>query len=164
MSRKQAKHAHDITMLDSANGEMNVNIRRKLPAMATDDNDVDRSEDNDLSASASNNTKADADADADITYTFDRPTGPSAGRHVLNDALVRAVERFETRRTERLVSAEYEVLDGDGEALKMSKGRAGARLKGRWKRVEEDVVAKGRSWHGGDADRVDEEDDDFEFV
>lgn len=55
--------------------------------------------------------------DCGITYTFDRPTGPSNGNHLLGQALAMAVERYETVKTEKLVNDEYEVLDSDGEPV-----------------------------------------------
>jgi len=53
--------------------------------------------------------------DAEITYSFDAPRGPSHGSQILATALDQAVERFETRQTEKLIKEEYEVLDVDGE-------------------------------------------------
>ena len=53
--------------------------------------------------------------DADITYSFDAPRGPSHGSQILGHALDQAVERFETRVTEKLIKEEYEVLDTNGE-------------------------------------------------
>ena len=51
-----------------------------------------------------------APGDAGLTYSFDAPTGPQEGKHVLGQALVQAVERFEGQLTEKLVKEEYEVV------------------------------------------------------
>jgi hypothetical protein len=49
--------------------------------------------------------------DAEIAYSYDAHRGPSHGSQILNHALEKAVERFETKETEKLVKNEYEVLD-----------------------------------------------------
>ncbi|EDU51208.1 hypothetical protein PtrSN002B_005132 [Pyrenophora tritici-repentis] len=73
-------------------------------------------------AYASGDSSADEDVDhpstapdADITYSYDAHRGPSHGSQILNAALEKAVERFETKETEKLVKNEYEVLDIDDE-------------------------------------------------
>lgn len=48
--------------------------------------------------------------DAEITYSYDATRGPSHGSQILSCALAQAVERFETKVTEKLVKEEYEVL------------------------------------------------------
>ncbi|KAK2808503.1 hypothetical protein FQN50_004712 [Emmonsiellopsis sp. PD_5] len=49
------------------------------------------------------------DMDPNIFYSFDAPTGPTAGRDVLGVAVARAVKKFETKETEKLVR-EYEFV------------------------------------------------------
>jgi hypothetical protein len=73
-------------------------------------------------ASASGESSADEDVehpsdapDADVAYSYDAPRGPSGGSQILNHALGKAVERFETKETEKLVKNEYEVLDRDSD-------------------------------------------------
>ena len=48
--------------------------------------------------------------DADILYSFDAPRGPAEGGQILSMALAKAVEKFETKETEKLVKNEYEVV------------------------------------------------------
>jgi len=48
--------------------------------------------------------------DAGIIYSFDAPRGPGRGSQILGMALAKAVEKFETRETEKLVKEEYEVV------------------------------------------------------
>lgn len=83
-------------------------------------------------ASASDESSADEDVDhpsaapapdADIAYSYDAPRGPSHGSQILNYALDQAVERFETKETEKLVKSEYEVLDLDDDDAPRSKRR-----------------------------------------
>lgn len=55
--------------------------------------------------------------DADITYSFDALHGPEQGSRVLSLAINKAVERFEIRRTEKLIKEEYDVVsEKDNEA------------------------------------------------
>ena len=53
--------------------------------------------------------------DADITYSYDATRGPRKGSQVLGAALAKAVEKFETKQTEKLVSEEYDVIDDNDE-------------------------------------------------
>lgn len=53
--------------------------------------------------------------DAGITYSFDAPRGPKQGSEILSLAINKAVERFETKVTEKLVKDEYEVVGKDAE-------------------------------------------------
>lgn len=58
--------------------------------------------------------------DADITYSYDATRGPRKGSQVLGLALAKAVEKFETKQTEKLVEEEYDVVDGGDEAVHTS--------------------------------------------
>lgn len=53
--------------------------------------------------------------DAGITYSFDASRGPRGGSQILTMAINKAVERFETKVTEKLVKDEYEVVRKDAE-------------------------------------------------
>ncbi|MCJ1405486.1 hypothetical protein MMC11_008714 [Xylographa trunciseda] len=53
--------------------------------------------------------------DAGITYSFDAPRGPGKGSEILTMAINKAVERFETKVTEKLVKDEYEVVAKEAE-------------------------------------------------
>ncbi|SMQ47324.1 unnamed protein product [Zymoseptoria tritici ST99CH_3D1] len=66
--------------------------------------------------------EADAPEAAEITYTYDHPTGPVAASEILTAALARAVERFEDAETVRLVKGEWDVLDEEGEVVRIGKG------------------------------------------
>jgi hypothetical protein len=64
--------------------------------------------------------------DAEVTYSFDAPVGPRGGSQLLGIALAKAVEKFETNETERIVNEEYEVLDelGESKPTNKKKGRS----------------------------------------
>lgn len=49
--------------------------------------------------------------DAGITYSFDAAQGPHKGGQILSMALAKAVEKYETQATEKLVMTEYEIVD-----------------------------------------------------
>jgi hypothetical protein len=83
-------------------------------------------------ASASDDSSADEDVDhpstapapdADIAYSYDASRGPTHGSQILNYALDKAVERFETKETEKLVKREYELLDFDDDDVPRGKRR-----------------------------------------
>jgi len=49
--------------------------------------------------------------DAEIAYSFDAARGPSHGSQILGHALDQAIQRFETKETDKLIKNEYEVLE-----------------------------------------------------
>lgn len=53
--------------------------------------------------------------DAEVAYSYDANRGPSHGSQILNHALEQAIERFETKETDKLIRNEYEVLDVDAD-------------------------------------------------
>jgi len=65
-----------------------------------------------------------APVDAGVMYSYDASRGPSHGSQILKVALAKAVERFEEKETVRLVRNEYDVLDTDGETVKLGKKQA----------------------------------------
>ena len=72
--------------------------------------------DNDTSTSNSSaeedvrEASAAPEPDAGISYSFDAPRGPGKGDEILGQALARAVEKFETKETEKLIKDEYEII------------------------------------------------------
>jgi hypothetical protein len=94
---------------------MNYRTRPKLASVQVDDGDerFDHATDN---SNSSDDDVKDANAapiptDAEYMYSYDAPTGPSAGQTVLSTALNQAVQRFENIETEKLVTREYDVID-----------------------------------------------------
>ena len=53
--------------------------------------------------------------DAGYTYSYDAPRGPGKGSQVFGIALAKAVEKFETKATEKLIKEEYEVVGSEKE-------------------------------------------------
>lgn len=66
--------------------------------------------------------------DEGITYSFDAPTGPRQGDHLLSEALTQAVQRFEGQQTDKLIKAEYEIVQTEAEAARKAR------------RLKEDVI------------------------
>jgi hypothetical protein len=50
-------------------------------------------------------------AEADFMYSYDHATGPRTGRDILSQAIAQAVQRFENKETEQLITKEYDVVD-----------------------------------------------------
>ena len=53
--------------------------------------------------------------DAGYTYSFDAARGPGKGSQILGLALANAVEKFETKVTEKLVKEEYEIVGAEND-------------------------------------------------
>ena len=53
--------------------------------------------------------------DAGYTYSFDASRGPGKGSQILGMALAKAVEKYETKATDKLVKEEYEVVPKEKE-------------------------------------------------
>ena len=53
--------------------------------------------------------------DAGYTYSYDAPKGPGKGSQILGLAIAKAVEKYETKATEKLVNEEYEVVAKENE-------------------------------------------------
>ncbi|KAL8705159.1 MAG: hypothetical protein Q9201_001726 [Fulgogasparrea decipioides] len=49
--------------------------------------------------------------DAGIAYSFDAAHGPNKGGQILSMALAKAVEKYETKATEKLVTEDYEIVE-----------------------------------------------------
>jgi len=77
--------------------------------------------DNDTCTSDSSNEEdikeasAAPEPDAGYTYSYDAPRGPGKGSQILGIALAKAVEKFETKATEKLVKEEYEIVGNEKE-------------------------------------------------
>ena len=61
--------------------------------------------------------------DAEVTYSYDQPRGANHGSQILSLALAKAVERYESTVTDKLVKDEYEVLDESGEVVPKKAGK-----------------------------------------
>ncbi|KAL8917724.1 MAG: hypothetical protein Q9208_007776 [Pyrenodesmia sp. 3 TL-2023] len=53
--------------------------------------------------------------DAGVAYSYDAPNGPNKGGQILSMALAKAVEKYETQATEKLIMTEYEVVGNEKE-------------------------------------------------
>lgn len=77
-------------------------------------NDGRYNDDNPISDSSTEEDVREASAapepDAGITYSYDAAHGPHKGGQILSMALAKAVEKYETQATEKLIMTEYEVV------------------------------------------------------
>ncbi|KAL8661954.1 MAG: hypothetical protein Q9202_005155 [Teloschistes flavicans] len=55
--------------------------------------------------------------DAGIAYSYDAAHGPSTGGHILSMALAKAVEKYETKATEKLIMEDYEVVEKENDDI-----------------------------------------------
>lgn len=93
-----------------ANGHRQGSIARKVldydVTEATLSSDTDRS-DEDVPATFEAPIPA-----SEVMYSYDAPSGPTAGTDVLSNAVMQAVKRYENKQTEQLVKNEYNLVDG----------------------------------------------------
>lgn len=89
-------------------------------------------------SSADEEVESSAAPQPDVIYSFDHYRSPSKGSQVLGHALAEAVDRYETKATEKLVKDEYLVLDSDGEPLTTSTKKASKALESAYVDDEDD--------------------------
>ena len=53
--------------------------------------------------------------DVGVTYSFDAARSPGKGSEILSMAIAKAVEKYETQATEKLIKTEYEVVGKEKE-------------------------------------------------
>lgn len=86
-------------------------LSRKHDGPYADDNPIsDSSTEEDIREAS-----AAPEPDAGITYSFDAAHGPNKGGQILSMALAKAVEKYETQATEKLIMTEYEVVGNEKE-------------------------------------------------
>lgn len=79
--------------------------RKRDPVFDTDTSASDTSAEEDVKEAS-----AAPEPDAGYTYSFDAPRGPGKGSQILGMAIAKAVEKFETKATKKLINEEYEVV------------------------------------------------------
>lgn len=84
--------------------------RKRDPVFETDNSASDTSVEDDVKEAS-----AAPEPDAGYTYSYDALRGPGKGSQILGMALAKAVEKFETKATEKLVKEEYEVVSPEKE-------------------------------------------------
>ena len=88
-----------------------VRISRKHESRADTDTSIsDSSAEEDVK-----DASAAPEPDAGYTYSYDAFTGPGKGSQILGQALAKAVEKYETKATEKLVKDEYEIVGKEKE-------------------------------------------------
>jgi len=80
-----------------------------------------------------------ASPDAGVFYSFERKEAPG-GPVDLGDLVERAERRWEGQKTERLVRGEWEVLDQEGESVRLKGKRGSPKVKAAW--VEKELVVE----------------------
>ena len=93
------------------NSKANIpSIRRKQPVGRPENAMTESSAEDEVEEPS-----AATEPDAGITYSFDAARGPNKGSDILSMAINKAVERYETKATEKLVRDEYDVVSPDEE-------------------------------------------------
>ncbi|KAK3171820.1 hypothetical protein OEA41_003904 [Lepraria neglecta] len=110
-SRRPAKPSanpykkHEVEFQQNKAIHMAKMSRKRDPVFDTDTSTSDSSAEEDVKEAS-----AAPEPDAGYTYSFDAPRGPSKGSQILGMALAKAVDKFETKATEKLIKEEYEVI------------------------------------------------------
>lgn len=130
---RPAKHSPYASLRESKLDKQSALHRAK--ANRRRDIVYDTADATDSSADEATEPSAAPEPDADVTYSYDAERGPSHGSQVLGYALEQAVERFETKETEKLVKNEYLILDTEGEPVA---GKANSNKKAMQQTVEHD--------------------------
>ncbi|KZF21232.1 hypothetical protein L228DRAFT_168605 [Xylona heveae TC161] len=94
-----------------------MNMTRKFDILE-EQCQTDSSDDDVVEASAA------PEPDAEIAYSYDAERGPQQGSQILSMALTKAVEKFHTKETEKLIKEEYEVVGKEPEAAENMAGPA----------------------------------------
>ena len=79
--------------------------RKHDPVFDTDTSASDTSTEEDI-----RNASTAPEPDVGYTYSFDASRGPGKGSQILGLALAKAVEKFETKATDKLIREEYDVV------------------------------------------------------
>ncbi|MCJ1254546.1 hypothetical protein MMC24_002361 [Lignoscripta atroalba] len=103
-------HRREIEFNRNKAVKMTKVSRKNVSNLDTDDNTSDSSAEEEIKEAS-----AAPEPDAGITYSFDAPRGPGKGSEILSMAIAKAVEKYETKATEKLVKDEYEVVGKDYE-------------------------------------------------
>lgn len=86
---------------------------------------------------------------ADVVYfSYDAHGGPSHGSQILNAALAKAIDKYESKATDQIVKDEYDVLDANGEVVPSVPAPRGKKARRADRLVAVPLIA----------------DDDYEFV
>ena len=101
---------HEIEFQQNKAVHMAKMSRKRDPVFDTDTATSDSSAEEDVKEAS-----AAPEPDAGYTYSFDAACGPSKGSQILGLALAKAVDKFETKATEKLIKEEYEVVAKEGE-------------------------------------------------
>ena len=101
---------HEVEFQQNKAIHMAKMSRKRDPVFDTDTSTSDSSAEEDVKEAS-----AAPEPDAGYTYSFDAPRGPSKGSQILGMALAKAVDKFETKATEKLIKEEYEVVSKEKE-------------------------------------------------
>ncbi|KAL8862328.1 MAG: hypothetical protein Q9178_001337 [Gyalolechia marmorata] len=98
----------DIEFGKKKSAKMETMCRKHESHLENDNSVSDSSAEEDVRESS-----AAPEPDAGITYSYDAAHGPNQGGQILSMALAKAVEKYETQATEKLVMEEYEVVGNE---------------------------------------------------
>lgn len=111
VGRGEAKHRHDLQ--NKTVGQAATLARKAFRGDVVDamDGPLAHISDTSEEEEVADASEAPLPTEADYMYSYDHATGPQVGRDILSQAITQAVQRFENKETEQLISNEYDVVD-----------------------------------------------------
>ncbi|KAL8964105.1 MAG: hypothetical protein Q9183_004699 [Haloplaca sp. 2 TL-2023] len=110
-NKKRPAKAARAASARAAKREGEWSTKKAAKSTRKDDTRFDRGTSDSSAEEDIREASAAPEPDAGIAYSYDAAHGPNNGGHILSLALAKAVEKYETKVTEKLVMDDYEVVE-----------------------------------------------------